>query len=206
MPQLLVIHASPRGEYSISRKLGERYIHHWTRKHPDGVVVVRDITDPPTPYMNEDWTKGVYAPPEVVRTPEMLSALALSKTLIEEVIASDEILICTPMYNFTFSAALKSWIDYIVRPGFTFKRAADWVPLLTDKARPTRVLVATRDVHDADGDDDQVTPVIRRIFRFMGMTDVGSLLVGGSIGVNRGLVSVEDHVAKFEQQIAQLVA
>ncbi|WP_419731230.1 NAD(P)H-dependent oxidoreductase [Lichenicola sp.] len=33
---------------------------------------------------------------------------------------TDRILIGTPMYNFSVPAVLKSWIDYIVRPGFTF--------------------------------------------------------------------------------------
>jgi len=32
----------------------------------------------------------------------------------------DVLLISTPMYNFTLPAVLKSWIDYVVRPGFTF--------------------------------------------------------------------------------------
>jgi FMN-dependent NADH-azoreductase len=30
------------------------------------------------------------------------------------------------MYNFTVPAVLKSWIDYVVRPGFTFRLAPGW--------------------------------------------------------------------------------
>ena len=204
MPTLLTINASPRGEMSISRRLGERYIHHWRAAHPGGTVVDRNLMDPAIPYMNLDWIGGVYAPQTVPRTPEMLAALTLSETLIGELVDADQVLICTPMYNYSVPAVLKSWIDYLVRPGFTFELAPGWPGLLPDK--PTRVLVATRDVHDPDSDDDQVTPVIRRAFAFMGIRDVASLLAGGSLGVNRGEVRLEDHVARFDDAISALVA
>jgi FMN-dependent NADH-azoreductase len=204
MSTLLTINASPRGEMSISRRLGERYIHHWLAAHPGGTVAERDLMKPAIPYMNVDWIGGVYAPPAVPRTPEMLAALALSETLIGELVNADQVLICTPMYNYSIPAVLKSWIDYLVRPGFTFKLAPGWPGMLADK--PTRLLIATRDVHDPESEDDQVTPVVRRAFSFMGIRDVASLLAGGSLGVNRGEVRLEDHVTRFEQAIAALVA
>jgi FMN-dependent NADH-azoreductase len=204
MSTLLTINASPRGEMSISRKLGERYIHHWLAAHSGGTIVERDLIKPTIPYMNVDWIGGVYAPPAVPRTPEMLAALALSETLVGELVNADQVLICTPMYNYSIPAVLKSWIDYLVRPGFTFKLAPGWPGMLADK--PTRILIATRDVHDPESEDDQVTPVVRRAFSFMGIRDVASLLAGGSLGVNRGEVRLEDHVARFEQAITALVA
>lgn len=204
MPVLLTINASPRGEMSISRRLGERFIHHWRAAHPDGTVIERDLMDPLIPYMNLDWIGGVYAPPAVTRTPEMRAALSLSETLIGELIGADQVLICTPMYNYSLPAVLKSWIDYLVRPGFTFALAPGWPGLLAD--RPTRILVATRDVHEPESEDDQVTPVIRRAFSFMGIHDVTSLLVGGSLAVNLGAVRLEDHIASFDEAIAGLAA
>ncbi|MGI4748535.1 MAG: FMN-dependent NADH-azoreductase [Janthinobacterium lividum] len=203
MPILLNIDASPRGEMSISRKLGERYVHHWRAAHPDGTVIERNLMTSGIPYMDIDWIGGVYAPPQVPRTPEMLRALALSDELIQELVGADQLLICTPMYNYSIPAVLKSWIDYIVRPGFTFALAPGWPGLLAD--RPVRILVATRDVHEPGGEDDQVTPVIRRALSFMGIQDIVSLLAGGSLGVNRGDVPVKDHVARFEQAIASMV-
>lgn len=203
MPILLNINASPRGAMSISRKLGERYVHHWQAAHPDGTVIERDLMTSGIPYMDVDWIGGVYAPPSVPRTPDMLRALALSEELIQELARADEVLICTPMYNYSIPAVLKSWIDYVVRPGFTFALAPGWPGLLVD--RPVRILVATRDVHDLGSEDDQVTPVIRRALSFMGIHDIVSLLAGGSLSVNRGDVQVKDHVARFEQAIAAMV-
>jgi len=37
------------------------------------------------------------------------------------------------MYNFTVPAVLKSWIDYVVRPGFTFRLAPGWPGMLEHK-------------------------------------------------------------------------
>ena len=202
MPILLNVAASPRGAQSISRRLGERYVAHWREAHPHGTVVERDLMASPVPYMNVDWIAGVYAPPAVARTPEMQAALDLSSELIEELRSADEVLITTPMYNFSVPAILKSWIDYLVRPGLTFALAPGWPGLLAD--RPVRVLVATRDLHEVGGEDDQVTPVIRRAMRFMGLNDVTSLLGGGSLGVNRGEVALEDHIARFEEAIADM--
>ena len=43
MPKLLVIEASPRGEYSISRNLASKFIADWKKSHPEGEVVERDL-------------------------------------------------------------------------------------------------------------------------------------------------------------------
>jgi FMN-dependent NADH-azoreductase len=133
MPTLLSLEISPRGDRSISRALGKRFIEHWKSNNPDGQVVARDLNAARIPYMDNDWIAGIYAPPEVQRTPEMQRALALSAELIAELQAADVLLICTPMYNFTVPAVLKSWIDYVVRPGFTFRLAPGWPGMLENK-------------------------------------------------------------------------
>ncbi len=53
---------------------------------------------------------------------------------------SDALLISTPMHNFTVPAALKLWIDFVLRVGRTFKSTAEGkFGLLAD--RPALVLV-----------------------------------------------------------------
>ena len=204
MTTLLSIEVSPRGERSISRALGHRFITHWRDVHPGGVVVHRDLMKTRVPYMDNDWIAGVYAPPEVARTPQMRAALDLSSELIAELQAADHLLISTPMYNFSVPAALKSWLDYIVRPGLTFKLAPGWPGMLNDKT--TTLLVAARDTYTPGTPseaDDLVSPVVRRVLAFMGITKVKTVLAGGSLGVNRGEVKFEDHLAKFEDELAR---
>ena len=46
------------------------------------------------------------------------------------------------MHNFTVPAVLKSWIDYVVRPGFTFRLAPGWPGMLENKK--VRLIVVSR--------------------------------------------------------------
>jgi len=169
MPTLLSLEVSPRGDRSISRALEKRFVEHWRQNNPDGLVVSRDLNESRIPYMDNDWIAGVYAPPEVQRTPEMKQALALSAELIGELQAAEVLLISTPMYNFTIPAVLKSWIDYVIRPGFTFRLAPGWPGMLENKR--ARLIVVSRDTYTAGESSeaaDLVTPVLRQGVRVHG--------------------------------------
>ena len=47
MPTLLAIEASPRHEFSTSRKLTAHFIEAWKAAHPGSSVVARDLTKTP---------------------------------------------------------------------------------------------------------------------------------------------------------------
>jgi FMN-dependent NADH-azoreductase len=205
MPTLLSLEISPRGDRSISRALGRRFIEHWKSNNPDGQVISRDLNAARIPYLDNDWIAGVYAPPDVPRTPEMQRALTLSAELIAEIQAADVLLISTPMYNFTVPAVLKSWIDYVVRPGFTFRLAPGWPGMLDHKK--ARLIVVSRDSYipgEPSEAADLVTPVLRKVLDFIGICDVDVVRAGGSLAVNLGKVRIEDHLAKYEAEIAAL--
>ncbi len=205
MPTLLALDVSPRGERSISRALGKRFVEHWQARNPRGNVIYRDLNAPRIPYMDNDWIAGVYAPPDAERTPEMQKALALSAELIAELQAADVLFISTPMYNFTVPAVLKSWIDYVVRPGYTFRLAPGWPGMLANKK--ARLIVVSRDSYEAGEPseaDDLVTPALRKAFSFMGINDVGVVRAGGSLAVNLGKVRIEDHLKRYALEVAAL--
>jgi FMN-dependent NADH-azoreductase len=204
MPTLLALDVSPRGERSISRALGKRFVEDWQALNPDGSVIYRDLNAPRIPYMDNDWIAGVYAPPEVERTPEMQKALALSAELITELQGADVLFISTPMYNFTIPAVLKSWIDYVVRPGYTFRLAPGWPGMLANKK--ARLIVVSRDTYNPaeSAASDFVTPVLRKALNFIGVDDVEVVRAGGSLAVNLGKVRIEDHLERYAQEVAAL--
>lgn len=45
--------------------------------------------------------------------------------LVDELVAADILVLAVPMHNFGLPAALKSWIDHVVRAGRTFSYSAD---------------------------------------------------------------------------------
>jgi FMN-dependent NADH-azoreductase len=137
----------------------------------------------------------------------MQKALALSAELIAELQGADVLFISTPMYNFTIPAVLKSWIDYVVRPGYTFRLAPGWPAMLENKK--ARLIVMSRDSYDAGQPseaDDLVTPVLRKALSFMGINDVSVVRAGGSLAVNLGKVRIEDHLERYAPEVAALAA
>jgi FMN-dependent NADH-azoreductase len=145
MPTLLNIQYSPRGGNSISRTLSQDFVTAWQTKHPDGKVVLRDLAENSLPYVGIPWITGIFLPADK-HTPEMQRALAVSDELIAELLAADEILIGTPMYNFTVPANLKAWIDLIVRPRVTHSGPPERKGLVIGKT--CKIIIASGGTYD----------------------------------------------------------
>lgn len=119
MQHILRLDASARTSDSNSRALGDYVEQQWHARQPDGRITRRDLAREPIEQIRQETIAGFYTPPEAL-TPELRAATALSDQLIGELQAADTLLITTPMYNFGVPAALKAWIDQIVRIGHTF--------------------------------------------------------------------------------------
>ena len=172
-PSLLLLDASPRGERSHSRKLGQEFLTAWQAAHPEGRAVVRDLGHEPPPFINEAWVEGAFTAPDQ-HSLAARSAIRVSDRFVDELLAADEVVIATPIYNLTVPAALKAWIDQIVRFGRTFTSGASGFDGLA-KGKRVKVLAAS-------GSDFRLTgpgagynflePYLRAILGFIGITDV----------------------------------
>ncbi|MFY0574262.1 FMN-dependent NADH-azoreductase [Cystobacter fuscus] len=118
MPRLLVIETSPRGDHSISRHMTRRFVAEWRASHPGGEVVERDLMETELPFVTAPWLQAYFTPPEQ-HSPAMKDVLRLSDALVAELLAADHLVIATPVYNYNVPAALKAWVDHIVRKGLT---------------------------------------------------------------------------------------
>ncbi len=49
----------------------------------------------------------------------MKAVLRLSDELVAELLETDHVVISTPVYNYNVPAALKAWVDHVVRKGLT---------------------------------------------------------------------------------------
>jgi len=187
MPTLLHLDASPRGNYSVSRQLSTAAVDAWKIKNPTGTV-------------------GAFSAPDQ-HTDENKRALALSDELVAEVLAADEIIIGTPMYNFAIPAVLKAWIDHVVRAGKTFQYTATGVDGLAS-GRKVVVAVASGGVYDeASGMAayNYEIPYLRHILGFIGISDVTFVQAGGTMAVAQGKISGEEFLAPFAKQIKEAV-
>lgn len=119
MTNFLRIDASSRINDSHSRKLGDYFVEQWLALHPTSHIVKRDLITQPIEQIKQTTIAGFYTPAEEL-TLKLKSATALSDQLIQELQTADALLITAPMYNFSVPAALKAWIDQVVRIGHTF--------------------------------------------------------------------------------------
>jgi len=119
MSTLLYIDASARVDRSISRGLSAKFIDTWRAARPGDTVIRRDLAANPPGFVTEDWIGACFTPEED-RTAAQRAALEESDELIAELEAADLVVLGTPMYNYGMPAALKAWVDRVIRVGKTF--------------------------------------------------------------------------------------
>ena len=204
MTRLLVIETSPRGDHSISRNLTRRFVTSWQEAHPDGEVVIRDLMETDLPFVNAPWLQAYFTPAEQ-HSPEMKDILRLSDELVAELIAADHVVIATPVYNYNVPAALKAWIDHIVRTGLTL--GFDGKGLLQGKT--ATVLMASGGVYTEGSpirDRDIATQYLRLILNVIGITDIDVIAAGGAKVVDLGEVTREDFLQRFDPELDRAAA
>ena len=205
MPTLLHITVSPRGAYSISRQLSEAAVREWKTRNSGGRVIERDLSKTPLTFVDLDWIMGAFTPPEH-HNENHKKALALSDELVSELLEADDVIVGTPMYNFAVPAALKAWIDHVVRAGKTFRYTANGTPegLLAGKNKKVLAIIASGGNY-AEGSGmtalDFEVPYLRFIFGYMGITDLRFIQAGGTAAVMQGRVSAENFLAPYLDQI-----
>jgi len=194
MPTLLKIDVSPRGEQSVSRLLGNQFEADWGKHHPNGEVIGHDLAESGMPFVDITWISAAFSPAEG-HTSEQKTALAISDELIKQLELSDHYLITTPMFNFGLPAILKAWVDNAVRAGKTFKANTDgsYTGLLTGKK--ATLIISSAGVYDADTPAhsyDFITPYLRHILAFIGVTDVTVISAGGTYAINGETVTLDN--------------
>ena len=206
MSTLLHISVSPRGTDSISRQLGDAAVEAWKANNPGGRVIERDLAKTPLTFVDFDWIAGAFSPPEY-HTENHKKALALSNELVSELLEADEIILATPMYNFAVPAALKAWIDHVVRVGKTFRYSASGTPegLLAGQHKKVLVIIASGGSYPEGSPMAALNyeiPYLRFILAYMGITDVRFVHAGGTASLMQGRVSPDEFLAPYRNEIA----
>ena len=200
-PKLLVVETSPRGDSSISRELTRRFVSDWHVAHPQGEVILRDLADTDLPYVNAAWLEAYFTPAEH-QSPDMKETLRLSDVLAAELLAADHLVIGTPVYNYNVPAALKAWIDHIVRKGQTLGFNGEGLV----RGKKATVLIASGGTYGEGSpirDRDIATQYLRLILNVIGISDVTFVTGGGAKAVDMGVETMDAFVAKNAPAIQQ---
>ncbi|RZJ06761.1 MAG: FMN-dependent NADH-azoreductase [Rubrivivax sp.] len=185
---------------SVSTRLANELTAGLRAASPDASIVVRDFAISPLPVLDEATLGALFTPAEA-RTPDQAARVALNDLLIAELFAADVVVLGVPMINFNISAQLKNWIDAIARSGVTFKYGPTGpVGLVTGKK--VYVVTARGGIH-RDQPSDQMTPYLRTVLAFLGMTDVEFIYAEG---LNMGPEAADLGLSSARSQISELLA
>lgn len=199
---ILLLTASPRpGSFSteIAVELAERL----KTVNPATQIVHRDLAANPLPQMDSSFAVGIRKQAEEMTDAEA-AAISLSDDLVAEILAADALVIGTAFINFNITSNLKSWIDYIARPGKTFNYTAQG-PVGLVKGKKAYIVLASGGVYSGGpaAAMDHATPYLRAFLGFIGITDVEVIRVEG---VRLGPDAAANALSAAREQIARIAA
>src|ERR1700722_15355574 len=115
MTTILHIKSSSNLQGSVTRQIGPVVIERLKAQTPGGAKVIeRDLVKATVPHVSPELLGAMFS------GNDQADGLTLSNQLVEELFASDIIVIESPMYNFGIPSVLKAWIDHVVRAKKTF--------------------------------------------------------------------------------------
>ncbi|EGR0435867.1 FMN-dependent NADH-azoreductase [Vibrio parahaemolyticus] len=193
MSRVLALKSSILGDYSQSNKLVEDFI----KNVDQDKLTVRDLAANPLPVLDFAVATALRATEDLSQ--EQQAVVDLSDTLIEELKAADTLVIAAPMYNFTIPTQLKNWIDLIARAGVTFKYTENGVQGLIEGKKA--IVVTTRGGIHKDSPTDNVTPYLRTVLGFVGITDVEFVYAEA---LNMGEDAASKGISEAQSQLATM--
>ena len=194
MTRALLLSFSPHGKATQTFKLARALLNDLV---PGADVIERDYGSQALAPLTREYANALTTPGGLSG-----SATALSEQLIVELEACDLLIVCTPVHNFTVPAALKVWIDHVVRihRSFTINAQFEKVGLLND--RRTFVLVSSGNARKGH-EPDFLTPYMTTILSTVGIHSVDFVYLGAMV---RGEEAVARAVEQAHRQLHQALS
>ncbi|NCF49174.1 MAG: FMN-dependent NADH-azoreductase [Bacteroidetes bacterium] len=184
MRNILRIDASMRRQNSVSRMLADEMVAAIRDQRLAKDITNRDLAEG-IGIVNAAWIEADRTPEEN-RTSIQRALLAQSDALLAELQAADDIIIATPIYNFSIPAALKAWIDLICRDNITFTYENGRPRGLLANKNATVIVTSGGTI--AGTEFDFATNYIRHVLEFIGIEDVTVINVTGLSNRRRAVI------------------
>ena len=159
------------GEASISNQLVQMAVDRLRTRHPGTEIKTLDLGRDPIPHLTLDAATALRG--GEAANAVQAAAQALSAELVADLRAADTIVIGAPMYNFGIASNLKTWFDYVLRAGITFRYTKSGPIGLLDGKRA--IVIESRGGLYSEGPAqafDSQEPHLRGLLNFIGITDV----------------------------------
>lgn len=194
MTRALLLSFSPHGKAAQTFKLARALLSDLV---PNAAITERDYGSQALPPLTREYANALTTPGGLSS-----SATAVSEQLIVELETCDLLILCTPVHNFSVPAALKGWIDHVVRiqRSFTVNPQFEKVGLLND--RRTFVLVSSGNARKGH-EPDFLTPYVTVILATVGIRTVDFVYLGAMV---RGEEAVARSVEQAHRQLAAAIS
>lgn len=169
MTKILHIACSPKGDAAHSWKVARLLVDRLAEGEQSAAIITRRLDQSPPTLASAAFAAEMMAH-TTADAARSVQALQESEQLIEELDAADILVISTPMHNFTVPAALKAWIDQVVRFGRTFESTPTGkIGLLRD--RPVFLVIASGGIMTGEAvtQPDFLTPYLKAILATIGL-------------------------------------
>jgi FMN-dependent NADH-azoreductase len=168
MSTLLHIDSSFNHTTSVSREISAAFASAWKAAHPAGKYIYRDLAGDTLAHLDSAAFAAARTD-EGQHTPEQAERWAVTKVIVDELLAADTIVIGAPMYNYSVASTLKAWLDRIAIPRLMVNRDTGDGPLVGKKV----VVVTARGGSYAPGAPrahfDFQEPYLRAFFSQLGL-------------------------------------
>ncbi|WP_114939105.1 FMN-dependent NADH-azoreductase [Mucilaginibacter endophyticus] len=182
MKNILHIISSPKGEHGHSVKLARAIIKQLCNQHKECKIAERDLLAAELPYLDGLHISALFKN-EAERSDDENQKLSYSDTVLHEIKAADIIVLGAPMYNFGIHAALKAYIDQIVRFGHTiaYQQDGSRIGLLKDKVVYLAITAGGNYTNSGfDPVKDYIVNYLQTILNYMGIETIIPLIIEGT--------------------------
>jgi FMN-dependent NADH-azoreductase len=181
MSHLLYIKASPMGDLSYSTSVADAFVDAYAKAHPEKDITTLDVFYDDLPAFDFEAASAKYkVMHDKKQTEEEKKTWDKIVAAIDDFKAADKYVFAVPMWNFSIPYRLKQYIDVLVQPGLTFAVTQDgqYEGLVT--GRPALAVYARGGDYSPGNEAaafDQQKPYLELILRFIGFTDIQSIIV-----------------------------
>ncbi|MBU3803604.1 MAG: FMN-dependent NADH-azoreductase [Candidatus Cellulosilyticum pullistercoris] len=199
MSKVLYIKANikPEGQ-SKTYQISDSFIDEYRRNNPQDEIITLDLYKEGIDFLKGEDLGAIFGP----KTEESKKHPILKYAY--QFVEADKYVIAAPMWNLSFPAILKAYIDYISVAGITFKYTAEGpVGLCSGKKA---LFVASRGGDYSKGNGMQFEMgerYIRTIFAFYGITDVQSITADNIDVMGMDVDAILDEAVNKVKQLAE---
>ena len=177
MNNIIHLDSSIMGDNSVSRQLTAQVVKHINQGQKATTYI--DLAQQELPTL-DGFTVGSFFTQKEHRTSEQQAIATTSDQLISQLKAADVIVLGAPMYNFTIPTQLKTYFDLVTRAGITFQYTKTGPKGLLDNKAAYVVVSSGGDYRNQA--NDFVTPYIKLMLGFIGISEVHVITAAGTAG------------------------